>query len=138
MSREVWKVVEAKAEKTGIAKTKRREEEERKEKEAKKEEVEEGRKEKEETKKAENNESKKSGRKIGDLGWREKSSKVRGRSQEISSSKILQMDSYLWKENKWEDANKEAVWSYNRSEERIYAKKGEGISIIKKGERRGT
>ena len=68
MSREVWKVVEAKAGKTRIAKTKRREEEERKEKEAKEEEVEEERKEKEETKKAENNKSKKSGRKIGDLG----------------------------------------------------------------------
>ena len=137
MSREVWKVVEVKAGKTGVVKTKKRGEEGRKEKEAKEERVEEERKEEEETKKGENNGSKKSGRRIGDLGWRKRSSKVRGRSQEIISFKVPQMDSYLWKENKWEDANKEAVGSYNRSEEIICAKEREGISIIKREERRG-
>jgi len=68
MSREVWKVVEVKAGKTGVVKTKKRGEEGRKEKEAKEERVEEERKEEEETKKGENNGSKKSCRRIGDLG----------------------------------------------------------------------
>ena len=59
---------------------------------------------KKETKKRKkkNNRSKKSGWIIGDLRWKRK-------GQEISSSKVPQGNPYLWKENKWEDANKEVV-----------------------------
>ena len=37
------------------------------------------------------------------------------------------MDPYLWKESKWENADKEVVRLYNRSKERVYAKKGKDI-----------
>jgi len=44
------------------------------------------------------------------------------------------MDPYLWKEDDWEDANKENVRSYDRYKRRICAKKEEDISIVKRGE----
>ena len=69
ISREVWKVVKAKAEKTGVAKTKERKEKRRRKKEKRREETEkEERKEKEEkTEKRENNRSKEGSREVRDL-----------------------------------------------------------------------
>ena len=46
------------------------------------------------------------------------------------------MAPYLWKESKWENANKEVVESCDRGKERVCAKKGEDVSIIKERERR--
>jgi len=40
------------------------------------------------------------------IGWERRSSKVRKRGQEIGISKILQMNSYFWKEGEWENADK--------------------------------
>jgi len=45
------------------------------------------------------------------------------------------VDSCFWKESKWEDVNKEDVESHNRSERKICAKKGEGVSVVKRKER---
>ena len=102
VSRRMWKTVEAKAGKTKVAKTKRRREERGREKETRRERAEKGgRKEKEEkTKKEENDRSEERGGEMGDLGWREESSKVRERGQEIGSSKVLWVDLYLWKKSK--------------------------------------
>ena len=46
------------------------------------------------------------------------------------------MDLCLWKESKWENANKEVVELCNRDKEEVCAKKEEGITIIKRKERR--
>ena len=46
------------------------------------------------------------------------------------------MDSYLWKESKWEDINKEIVRPYNKDERRVYTKKEEGVSIVKARKKR--
>ena len=59
---------------------------------------------------------------MGNLGWREGGSKV-WRGQEISSLKIPQVDSYLWKESEWEDTNENVVGLCDRGKGRIYAKK---------------
>ena len=59
------------------------------------------------------NESKESSKRMGGLEWGGKISKVGGRSQEISISKILQMDPCLWEESEWEDAGEKIVRSCN-------------------------
>ena len=46
------------------------------------------------------------------------------------------MDPYFWKKSKWENADKEVVRLYNRSKERVYAKKGKDIFIVKGREKR--
>ena len=56
-------------------------------------------KKKKKTKKEEGDESKKGSRRIRDLEWEERSSKVRGGSKETGSRNILQVDLYLWKES---------------------------------------
>ena len=73
---------------------------------------------------------------MGDLGWKGESSKVRGGKQEISSSKIPQVNLYLWEKSKWKNTNKEDVGSYDRYKGRVCAKKGEGAPIVKRRERR--
>ena len=50
---------------------------------------------KEKTKKEEKNRSKESSRGVGDLEWRGESIKVKGGRQEISSSKVPQVNLYL-------------------------------------------
>ena len=87
MSRGVWKIVEAKAEKFRIAKTKRGRKKERKREKMRRERAEEERKEK--TKKEKNNRSKEGVREIEDLEWRWRSSKVRKRSKETSVWAVL-------------------------------------------------
>ena len=67
---------------------------------------------------------------MGNLGWREGGSKIQRRGQEISFLKILQVDSCLWKESKWENADKEVVELYNRDKERICAKEEKGVLIV--------
>ena len=78
-----------------------------------------------------------SGRRIGDQGQRE-SNEVWKRSQEISSSKVPQVDLYLWKESKWEDADKKVVRPYNRGKKRFCTKEGEGVSVVKRRKRIGA
>ena len=73
---------------------------------------------------------------MGDLEQERESSEVEGRSQKINFFKILQVDSYLWKESKWKSANKKVVRSCNRGKERVCAKKEEGVPTVKKREKR--
>jgi len=47
------------------------------------------------------------------------------------------MNSYLWKERKWKDADKEIVGSHNGDKERVCANKEKGISIVKRRKGRG-
>jgi len=70
------------------------------------------------------------------LRWEGENSKVWRRGQEIDILKILQVDLCLWKESKWENANKKVVELYNRDKEEVCAKKEKGITIIKRKERR--
>jgi len=52
----------------------------------------------------------------------------------MSFSKILQVDPCLWKESKWENADKEVVELYNRDKRRICAKEEKGVLIVKRRE----
>ena len=70
------------------------------------------------------------------MRWEEENGKVWRRGQEIDILKISQVDLCLWKESKWENANKEVVELCNRDKEEVCAKKEEGITIIKRKERR--
>ena len=47
------------------------------------------------------------------------------------------MNPYLWEESKQENISKKDVGSCNKSKERICAKKGKDISIVKRRERGG-
>ena len=47
------------------------------------------------------------------------------------------MDKSVWEKTIGENADKEGIELCDRSEERICAKKGEGVSIIQGGKRRG-
>ena len=78
--------------------------------------------------------SKEDSREIGDLGWEGESSKVWRKDQEISFSRVPQINSYFWKESKWENTKKEVVELYNRGKGRVCTKKGEDISIVKRRE----
>ena len=42
------------------------------------------------------------------------------------------MDPCLWGKNKWKNANKKDIESCNRYKERVYDKKGKGISVVKR------
>ena len=64
------------------------------------------------------------------MGWRGRSSKVGGRSQEIDSSKVLQVNSCLEKKGKWKDANKENVELCNKYKRRVCTKEREGLSVV--------
>ena len=46
------------------------------------------------------------------------------------------MDSCIWKENEWENANEESVRSCDRDEERVDTKKEKGVSVVKTREGR--
>jgi len=71
-----------------VAETKREREKRRREKKVRIKGVKKRRKE-EKTKKGEDNRGKKGSRRMKDLGWRGKSSKIQRRGQEIGSSKVL-------------------------------------------------
>ena len=47
------------------------------------------------------------------------------------------MDKSVWKKAVREDADEEAIGSHDRGKGRIYAKEGEGVSVVKREERRG-
>ena len=70
------------------------------------------------------------------MGWRRRSSKIRGGSKEVGTRVIPQIDKSLWKESKWEDANKKSIGSYNRFEEEVCAQKRENISFVQRRKRR--
>ena len=71
MFREIWKAVETEARKIGVVKAKERREKETRRKEKEKD-----------------NGCEESNRRMGNLGQRRESSKVGGRSQEVSPSKV--------------------------------------------------
>ena len=48
------------------------------------------------------------------------------------------MNLYLWKESKWENTDEKTIGSHDRSKGRIYAEKGEGVSIVEGREERDT
>jgi len=78
----MWKVVEAKAEKIGMVKARRR-------KEAREKDTEERRKEEKKTKEGKDSGSEENSKRIENLEQKEGSSEVGKRSQEIGSFKIL-------------------------------------------------
>ena len=47
------------------------------------------------------------------------------------------MDKNVWKEAIREDANEEGIRLHNRCQRGVHTKKGESISIIERGKRRG-
>ena len=93
---------------------------------------------KEKPQKGENNESKKNDGGVEDLEWREESSKVRDKSQDIGFFKISQVDLCFQKESEWKNTNKENVEPYNRCKERICAEKRKGVFVVKKRKRKET
>ena len=66
-----------------------------------------------------NNRNQESGKRVKDLEWWWRNSKVRGESKEVSSQTILQV-----KESKWENANKKDIGLYNRLKKRFILRKG--------------
>ena len=100
MSRRVEKAIETKVEKARMEKTKGRRKESRRKREARRKGKSKGEQKKEEKiKKGKDNESKESIERMRGLEWGGKNSKVEGRSQEISISKVLQIDSCLWEKS---------------------------------------
>ena len=93
MFRRVWKAVETEARKIGTAKTKERREKRGRRKERKKQEKRELKKEREKkNQKKKNNRSEEGSRRMGDLGRKRRSSKVRGESKKAGSmSKFISL-----------------------------------------------
>jgi len=60
-----------------------------------------------------------------------RSGKVWGRGQEICSSKVSQVNLCLWKEGKWENANKKVVRICDRGKKIFYTKEGEDLLLRK-------
>ena len=115
VSRRMWKAVETKAGKTGMAKVEKKKEKKKRSRKKRKE-------------------RKESGGEVWDLGWEERGSKIWRRGQEIGISKVPQMDPFFWKESEWEDANEEDVGLCNRIERRIYTIEKENLSLIQRRE----
>jgi len=46
------------------------------------------------------------------------------------------MNLYLWKESEWENANKESIESYNRGKEKVCAKEGKDVFVVKRRKKR--
>ena len=90
----------------------------------------------EESKIEKDNESKKSGRRMRNLEWERKGKKVWKRSQEICTSKILWVDSYLWEESEWENTNKEDVGLCNWVEEGFVPRREKSTSCLEKKEKK--
>ena len=87
----MWEIIEIKARKTGVVKAKGR----RKDKgEVRRE----GKEEKSKKLKIKNDRCKESGRRVGDLEWKESGSKIREESKEVSTGTILQVDEGFWEE----------------------------------------
>ena len=51
-----------------------------------------------------------------EIGWGRESSEVWREGQETGISKVLQVDLFFWKQDKWEDADKKDVRLCNRVE----------------------
>jgi len=84
----------------------------------------------------ENHRNKKSSRRIGDMGRGGRSGKVRGRSKEVSTGEVSQVDKGVWEEAIGEDAYKKIVGSRDRCEGGIHAEERKGIPTVKRRERR--
>ena len=93
---------------------------------------------KEKTKKEKNNGSEESGKGMGNLEWRRRTSKIRGKDKIASTRKVLQVDLHFWQESQWKDAYKETMESCYWYERRVCTEEGEGIPIVKEGEGRGA
>ena len=68
---------------------------------------------------------------------RERSSEVRRRSQEAGTENVPQVNLCLWQESQWIDTYKETMKLHYQYKERVHAKEGEGIPIVKRREERG-
>jgi len=66
-----------------------------------------------------------------------RSSKVGGRSEEVSTGEVSQVDKGVWEEAIGEDAYKKVVGSCDRCERGVCAKEGKGVSVVKGREGRG-
>ena len=95
--------------------------------------VEEGREEEKEEK-GKDNKGKKDSRRIRNLGWERRSSKIGRRGEEVGTRMFSSVDLCLWKETEWKDANKKTIKPCNWDQERICTKEEEDISIIKEEE----
>ena len=59
--------------------------------------------------------------------WDKEEKVVKSKGQKIGILKISQVDSYLWKESKWEDADKEVVKLSNKGKESVCTEKRKGV-----------
>ena len=75
---------------------------------------------------------------MGDLKWRRRSSKIRRRSKEVSTKIFSLVDSYVWKETDWKNADKKDMGSCNWDKEKVCAEEGKDVSVVKEGERRSV
>ena len=91
---------------------------------------------KEKIEKRKNNRNKKSSRRMGNLGWGRRSSKVRSGGEKVGSRKVSPVDKNLWQKTVRENAYIKNLRSHNRHEGRVCAKEGKGISIVKERKRR--
>ena len=100
MSRGVWKAVEANVRKIRVVETKERRSKERSRKEMRGE----SKETEKEVEKGKDSGSEESGRRMGDMGQRRRSGKIRSRSKEVGSREISQVNKSLWQETIGEDA----------------------------------
>ena len=77
-----------------------------------------------------------SSRRVGNLGWRRRGSKIRRESKKVSIRTIPQVDQGFWKESWWEDANNKDVRSHNRFKGGICIKERKNLSLIQRRERK--
>jgi len=121
-----WKTVE-----TGVGEV-RMEEAERRRSKGRGREKERRKEEEKEIEKGKDDGGKESSRRMGNMGRRRGSSKVRGRGEEASAGKISPMDKGVWEETVGKDADKEVVGSHDRCEGGVYAMKREGVPFVEK------
>lgn len=93
---------------------------------------------KEKTKKEEKNGSKEGNRKMGDLRWGREDSEIRRRSEKASIKKIPRVNLCLWQKYQWEGVYQDIIGSHNWYKGKVYTKKKENISVIKKRKKRGA
>ena len=70
------------------------------------------------------------------LTWIETKEKIKDRK--ASSRKIPQVDPCFWQESQWKNVYKKTIESCYWYKGEVCAKKREGVSIVKKRERRGA
>ena len=65
-----------------------------------------------------------------DLGWRRRSSKIRGKDEEVSIRAVLYVNQGVWEENKWKDTDEENIEPHNKVEGRICTEERENLSLV--------